>query len=227
MPRDAGGSCCLQGLQKGCSAKGRALNISADFAFGSGALGEVQDAGMWAQDEATPPRWCAGKGSPPLSPHHPWAPLPGAPPPAPTPPSAWKLMWWAYFTAESIPLLSWLCSYGVNFNSLGWAPHLLKFSAGWRFPWALTWSHAQYQKPSLSPFQRVWLSFELFMTFQNEKNLPGLGYFTKYFLQPYKNLTEGKKEWITSAAATPTVLRDVSSWLVTNNRLLLLYKTPQ
>lgn len=87
-------------------------------------LGEVQHAGMWAQDVATPLCWRAAKGSPALSRHHPCPAPPVSPPPAGvsalTPWSAWKLVWWGYFTAEWIPLLSWLCSYGVNFNFLGY-----------------------------------------------------------------------------------------------------------
>lgn len=33
---------------------------------------------------------------------------------------AWTLMWWGYFTAEAIPLLSWLGSYDVDLNLLGY-----------------------------------------------------------------------------------------------------------
>lgn len=56
------------------------------------------------------------------------------------------------------------------------------------------------------------------------KNYLAWDIFTQYLSQPGKNLIEGKQELHASTAATPAVLLDVTSWSVTNDRLLLFYK---
>lgn len=128
---------------------------------------EAQHAGLWDQDVATPPCWCAANSCPlsPLSLGTPTSVTPHAPISLKT-----NVMGEFPCLADCVAMAL------ISIYRPVWSPHLLKSSAGCRCPWSLTWSHIPYQKPSLWPFQRIWSYFELLMKFQNKKHLSGPRY---------------------------------------------------
>lgn len=197
IPASAAAQGCWWELLSPGPAKGLQCLRQSSENFSFFCLWEWCPLGLWAQDVATPPCWPAAKGSPAPSLNHPWAPPPVSPPPAGasalTPQSAWKLMWWGYFTAESMPLLSWLCSYGMNFNLLGYMRSSFTkiFS---RMTLSLIFNMkphtaAEAQCATISEFGRVWSCLP---HFKMRNVYLAWDISTKYFLQPCKNLIKGK-----------------------------------